>query len=279
MRTFVVTGASGFIGSQLVSAIAAQGDKVLALSRRLASLPDRGCVEYGRFDLTEDFPFSGDVLVHCALFRGSRNVSMNIHANARLFEAARRNGFSKIVFLSSIAAESARSNYGKEKRDTEGFLNPSTDLAIRPGLVVGPGGLFKAMRDSIRRFHCAPVFAGGQQPIYTIGINDLCGGILRLIHLDVKGVVILAHKSPQSLRELYLNMAERDGRRIWLPSLPYLPTLGAAVAAEALGIRLPITSESLRGIYNLRKIDIPSYEEFGITPRPFSDVLMEADAS
>jgi hypothetical protein len=45
--------------------------------------------------------------------------------------------------------------------------------------------------------------------------------------------------------------------------------------AGAIGLKLPISSESVRGVRNLRRIDIPSYRDLGIVPRSFDDALQE----
>jgi nucleoside-diphosphate-sugar epimerase len=70
-----------------------------------------------------------------------------------LFEAARRAGVERIVFISTISAfDGCRSAYGKTKLAVEKSLAGTTAVVLRPGLVFGgshSGGVFGSIRKQV----------------------------------------------------------------------------------------------------------------------------------
>ncbi|MBF8255893.1 MAG: nucleoside-diphosphate-sugar epimerase [Anaerolineales bacterium] len=114
--TILVTGATGFIGSQLCRALAAEGRHVRALHRRTSSLK---ALDGVAVDL-----HVGDILDPASLEPALRGVSLVFHAAAQsaywrrpqdvlqaavdgtrnVVEAARRAGVRRVVLTSSVAA-------------------------------------------------------------------------------------------------------------------------------------------------------------------------------
>ncbi|RYH11808.1 NAD(P)-dependent oxidoreductase [Tropicimonas sp. IMCC6043] len=113
-----ITGATGLVGHFVVEEALAAGDAVLTLARTPPA-PGRfsAPVERARFDLTEDPPpLAGcDALIHLGFshlpgrYRGGEGDDpegfrrANLDGTLRLFEAARRDGVERILFLSSRA--------------------------------------------------------------------------------------------------------------------------------------------------------------------------------
>lgn len=283
-KTAIVTGATGFIGSALVAALSRAGWNVTALCRHPEVHSGGDGVVYRRYELGDALEYDGEVLVHCAYQPEGDNgaaESINVTGSARLIESARARGVRKIVFLSSIMASAANaaSRYGREKFRIEQMIDDTCDVVVRPGLVIGDGGLFRAMTQTIRNTHIAPVFSGGRQPVYTVAIDDLCGALVRLVETDASGTYTLASPEPVEMRALLTGIARRYGVAVRLIPLPYTATLWLTSLAGAIGLKLPISSESVRGIRNLRRIDIPSYRDLGIVPRSFDDALQEMFSS
>ena len=199
------------------------------------------------------------IVIHCA---HAREQNVNRPGAERLFHAARRAGVRSIVFLSSLASDrEAHSRYGREKSEIESLLDPRRDVILRPGLVVGDGGLFAAMTDSIRRFHVAPIVERGLQPVYTIEVSDLVGAAVDIVTAGGAGLYLLAAPQPRPLRELYYEIARRAQTRVLLVPVPYSMLVSALSRAERWGLPLPISAETLRGVRNLRTFEIPRYRE------------------
>src|SRR5262245_48788443 len=155
----LVSGATGFLGRRLCTHLARQGWTIRALvrdpgaARRAADawIEVFHCALPATIDEAA-FDGGGQALVHAAAAtRGSGEAeAVNIDGSRRLFEMARIHGIRRIVFLSSMsAAPDAPARYGHDKWRVEQMLEPGRDVAVRPGLVVGPGGLFARMRTGL----------------------------------------------------------------------------------------------------------------------------------
>ncbi len=126
-RTYVVTGAAGFIGSHLSRALVARGDRVVGIDSfdpfydRATKERNLATIAGDRFDLVEDDirnpQAMADVLAaarpagvfHVAALAGvrpsildpGRYAAVNVDGLVSVLEAARRSGCSRVIFASS----------------------------------------------------------------------------------------------------------------------------------------------------------------------------------
>lgn len=196
------------------------------------------------------------MVVHCAYM--SRHTTLaearrvNEEGTARVLALARSSG-ARFVFISSTGAHAeSLSYYGQSKLAIEGWLDLARDLVIRPGLILGPGGLFQRISESVAKFGFVPVFDGGHQRIQTVHVDDLCRAIVKAIELRLTGRYVVADPASMELRDLFRDIGTRMGRKVRLVPMPAGPMLFALRAAEKLGVRLPLTSENVLGARSLR---------------------------
>jgi NADH dehydrogenase len=257
----LVTGATGFLGRHLCDGLVKAGWEVRGLVRDTSAYPFESTgITLFRGELPDgidESAFAGvDVVVHCAYM--SRHTTLaearrvNEEGSTRVLALSRERG-ARFVFVSSTGAhDEALSYYGRSKLAVERRLDLGRDLVIRPGLILGEGGLFRRIRQSLARFGFVPVFDGGRQRIQTVHVEDLCAAIIRAIRQEMAGVYVVAEPHGLELRELFVAMAERMGRKARLVPLPAAPLLIVLRAAERLGLRLPLTSENVLGARSLR---------------------------
>lgn len=287
--TIAITGANGFIGSQLVRYFSHKGRKVLAFCRAPKDQAPAPNVTFHPFSLREEpreQEFAGgEVLIHCACAPYSKRCpdsdAINIRGTEKLLALSRALGYAKFVFFSSLSAhEHAESHYGRHKFELERRFDLTRDLIVRPGLTLGNGGLARSMFDAIKNNRFVPLVDGGRQPVYTIGVDELCRELDRMIERGVSGSYMLAGREPVTMRELYLGIARKAGVRCVFISVPYLPVFLALKAAELLRIELSITTENLLGLKQLRTFDLAAdLETLGISPRSFGETLRSLDLS
>lgn len=256
MRCIGVTGASGFVGSALCKTFAQRGWNVVALGRS-----GDGGYDFRRFDLATPVPpalLNGiDVLVHAA-YDMRASATHNLKGTQNLFSAAASAGVRKIVFISSMAAgQSAASRYGREKYAAEQLLEPSRDLIVRPGLIIGEGGLYGSMYRLASRYRIVPLFAGGRQPVYVVAIGELCSAIADLVEAASSGVHAIAHDEPTPMVEIYREIERKARKKLLYVPLPLEPALAFVTLLERCGLRLPIDSERLNGLKNLQRLATP----------------------
>src|SRR5690606_37343363 len=113
----------------------------------------------------------------------------------------------KILFLSSLSAHpEAQSIYGQAKFQLESTLDVSRHLVIKPGVVIGPGGLFLRMLRLLARLRFALLFWGGKQPVYSVALDDLTSSCVRLIEQNATGCYHVMEPTAQTMRDFYTSL-------------------------------------------------------------------------
>jgi NADH dehydrogenase len=282
-RRIAITGAGGLVGSALCRHLAAAGFAVNALARRpVAAAPGItpfACDLPGTIDPTS---LAGcAAVIHAAYHtRGGRSPEArrtNEEGTRALLAAARRAGIERFIFVSSISAQpDAPSYYAQSKLALESELDSARDLAVRPGLVLGHGGLFERMAKTVRRSRFVPVIGSGRQPVQTIHIDDLAEAFISALERQITGRLTVAEPEAITMRSLIRMIGEAVGRRpVTVPMPPGL-TLAATRLAERLGIPLSVSSDNLQGLLVIRAVDCRAdLERLGLNPRPASQSVRE----
>lgn len=169
--TIAILGAAGFVGHRLISALQAQGHKIIALMRHTQRMPDGVQAHIADFNTPEDFT---RVLSHTRLIihaaAGSTpgstagkplaELDANLRPTLALLEALQQIPHCQLLYLSSGGAlygdtphhptqedtpPHPRSYYGASKAAAEHFIHAAAeqfDLAatlLRPSNLFGPG--------------------------------------------------------------------------------------------------------------------------------------------
>jgi nucleoside-diphosphate-sugar epimerase len=256
----LVTGATGFLGSHIVDACLAQGDRVAVLARPssdLAYLKSLPGVEIVPGDLTDaeslDRATRGVDVVHHSAARvldyGSRRdfFEANVAGTDRLLDAARKNGARRFVFVSSPSVVSDGEHqigidesypiparflnlYSETKAEAEthvlaanapGFVT----CALRPRAVWGPRDRHGFMPKIIGR-----VLAGR--------MRDLSGGARIVASLcyceNAARACVLAAASPHVGGKAYF-VTDREVVEVW----PFMNRLAAMFGAPPVDKRVP----------------------------------------
>lgn len=261
----LITGASGFIGSHLVEHFHRKGWTVIAVVRSTPPQAIEGVLYY-HWDIAkqpgEDMLAGVDHLVHCAYVKFDNNKDadrINIEGTKRLLELSRRSGVKRNIFLSSMSAgENARSHYGRQKFEIEKLFNAENDTVIRPGLVLGNGGLFSEMSKFIREKKIVPLIDGGRQPLQTIHIDDLVKAVDAALQKQLHGVFTVAETKPVLYSEFYKALAEAlKVKAKFVPVPSWMVSAGIAVFSM-LGVKIPVSRENLLGLKSLKFTDTSS---------------------
>lgn len=279
--TIAITGANGFIGAYLVDHFLAMGWQVRALMRTPRLDPRPGLV-IQPFDLfsPKTLPdLTGcDVLIHCAYVKkqsADHAGNLNLDGTSHLYESAKNAGVKKFIFFSSLSAHAqAVSDYGKTKLAIENMLNPQTDLILKPGLVLGHGGLFGSILRMIRTLPVLPLVDGGSQRLQAIDIEDLAKCVEVGIHKNISGTHILIAEPDFTLRDMAELIRKQLNRRMLFLSLPYGLVDFGFTFTEALRLRLPVSKENLLGLkQNIRWRAGDVLRVFGVQPRSYIETI------
>lgn len=278
MKSVLVTGAAGFIGSVLCADLVAKGYSVKGLVRALPEKRIDG-VEYQIVDIERDYDGSSlcagaDVVIHLAgkaHGRGSSTeqtldhfIASNCVATINLAKAAANAGVSRFVFLSSIGVNGSRTlgtpfnelsapaphaPYAVSKYQAETELvslveESSMELVrIRPPLVYGanaPGNFARLLR-LVRGGYPLPLQrVKNQRSLVSLG-NLVSFVALCVEHPQAANeLFLLADGSDVSTKDLVLALSEGMGTRSRLFPAPLpLMQLGAKMLGkEALYTQL-----------------------------------------
>jgi len=287
--TYLVTGASGFIGSYLAQTLMDGGDTVRTLTRAGWSGPPAVPLTHRYYgSLPGAVPpaaFEGvDVVVHCAAASQGTDRFLhmiNCEGTLNLARAAVAAGTRAFIFLSSQSAHStAVSGYGRSKYAAERELLGLQGLKVvtlRPGLVWGPGrrGLFHQMGGTVGRLPFIPLLDGGRSLVQPVHVADLCRVILTCAgkSSELAGAV-LPVGDPEGLTLasfLQLIALAQRGQRKLVVTVPWALVYAPVRAAEALGIPLPIHTNNLAGLRSVARMETaPSLARLNLGLRPVS---------
>lgn len=260
-KKILITGANGFVGKALSQYLSSHGHDIIPLQVRLGEV------------LNESQLTGADALIHCAWDR--HKINKNVAGSLSLKDQCRAHGL-HFIFISSMAAHGgAHSGYGREKLAVERALSPE-DCIIKPGTIVGNGGLFANTYSLAKALPILPVFYASKAYLQTIYINDLCAALLHVVEMRNGGIFALAHKQAVHIKEFYRQIAALAGKKPLLVNLSGNMALAAIRVFEKLGLRLPISSDNLLGLKYVTLFETSdSCRRLGIEPLPFEASLQK----
>lgn len=256
-----LTGATGFVGRAVVSALKAKSCQVSALVRDPARAGLNSNVRQVQGDLQnsaalDDLTRNADAVIHIAGVIGalSRNdfFLANEQGSQAVAEAAARNGAKRFVYISSLAArEPELSMYGASKRAgevaVEEFKTRMSLVVLRPPAVYGPGdrGTLPLLRSLTQPFAVIPGTSTSRFSL--IYVDDLARVIVEAAEATRTGVVELddGYRQGYGWNELAQIASATEQKSIKPIFLPKSVAMAVGVGVEAfakLRGRLPFVS-------------------------------------
>ena len=274
-KIYLVTGASGHVGTVLVGKLLERGERVRILAYEPADMQD-GRVEVCRGDIRDPgslgpfFDRSGwdaATLIHCAarITIASRDDpavwDTNVNGTANVLDAAFRAGVERTVYVSSVHAIPERLEpetitevdsfspelvYGQYARSKAAAAQIALDYAARgmnlsivhPSGIIGPGDRFERnhMIRTVRAMADGRIPAAIEGGYDFVDSRDVAGGILACEKLGRTGECYILNGSYISVLDLINKIRAMKGRRPVKTELPYALARAVAPMAEKLAI-------------------------------------------
>jgi NADH dehydrogenase len=300
MRGLVtVFGGSGFVGAQVVRALAKSGARVRVAVRnpgrgyRLRMLGDVGQIEVVQANIREPSSVSralegAEACVNAVavLYESGRQTFEALHvAGARIIaESAAVHGVARFVHISAIGARAdSPAAYARTKAAGETAVREIIPGAVllRPSVIFGPEDAFFNRFAAMAGLSPAlPLIGGGAtrfQPVYVGDVAQAVAGALALPEAEGR-TFELGGPQVYSFRDLMALMLEVIQRRRVLAPIPFplAMLLGrSGDFAAALGLTPPITTDqvALLRADNVVSPGAPGLMELGVTPSALEPIL------
>lgn len=237
-----ITGIRGFLGSNLARTLEARGHRVLGSSSEANDI--------ARLRLGESVDpaifCDSDTVIHCAHDFQRGALERNMHGSRLIFQAA---GARRQIFISSHSArEDAVSEYGIAKYRVERLYLEAGQTVVRPGLVLGPGGMFGRHVRMVRCSRIIPLIDGGSHPVAVLALADFCLAMVKVVEAGGQMEENLFNSTEPTMRQIVETVLLLDGRRAVIVPVPYSLAAIAVNTAELLRLPLSFNSGSLRAM-------------------------------
>lgn len=271
-----ITGAYGYLGSRIREQLESVGWRTIALVRTPRP-GDRSAYRWNLGDALPDEIGSLGALVHCAYDMTLRTwgdiARVNVSGTEVLVRSAAARNVGRILVLSSMSAyPRTRQLYGRAKLDIETITVDAGGIAVRPGLVYGPGaqGMVGTLSKLVE-LPLAPVIAGAARQ-YPILESDFTRKVAEILGADAwqPEVFGIAQPSPVTFREVLSHLARQRGKQCRLVPVPWQLVYLAVKLVERVKPSVGIRSDSLLGLVR----PAPSVPRSTAFPQLLDDLTM-----
>lgn len=229
----LITGATGFIGRRLASALRTARHVVVAASRHAEDSATSVAVDFTRdLDSADWLPRLGgvDVVVNAVgiLREHGEQTFERVHTRApqALFAACAAAGVKRIIQISALGADTGRTRYFTSKHAADEYLKtlPVAWTIVQPSLVFGAGGASAGLFTLMASLPLIALPGGGRQQVQPIHIDDIIDALREIIETSAMTGqrVALVGPEPVSFREflrrLRASMQLPAARFISIPS-------------------------------------------------------------
>ena len=249
-----VFGGSGFVGTQVVRALARQGWRVKVAVRRpnlaqdLRLNGDVGQIQPVRCDITRPADVEAalkgaDAAVNLVglLFEtpGRSFAATHVQGARTIAETCAANGIERFVHISAIGADAgSEADYGRTKGEAETAVLAALPSAtiLRPSIVFGPGDGFLNRFASMAVLSPAlPLIGGGKTRFQPVYVGDVAEAVARaLVRPEARGRIYeLGGPAVWSFKDILVYILRETGRtRLLAP----IPVFAAATLGRLAGL-------------------------------------------
>ena len=246
MKVFI-TGLNGFLARNLAGWLSERGYFVTGTTR--TGKAPHPALSWHLGDPINKDAFDGiDVVIHAAHDFTPGAMMTNINGSLSLERVASDAGVKRQILISSLSARpDAVSEYGRTKFTEEEYFLGRDHTIVRPGTVLGKGGVFGKLAYMLQSFPLLPLLDGGRTHMTVIGIQDFCRAMEKILEIsDAKQYNLYYEHQPTLGELLRLLSSVLNLRTLFIP-VPAVVLLFPLTVLRYLRIRTPVDVDNLRG--------------------------------
>jgi NADH dehydrogenase len=294
-----VFGGSGFVGAQIVRALAKRGARVRVGVRRpgrgyrLPMLGDVGQIEIVQANIRDDASVAraldgAEACVNAVavLHESGRQTFAGLHVEGarRVALAARAQGARRFAYISALGADTrspakyARSKAAGEAATREAFPEA---VVVRPSVVFGPGDQFFNRFAAMAMLSPAlPLIGGGTTRFQPVFVGDVAASIAQALEDPRAGALTYELGGPTvySFRDLMVLLLKEIERSRLLIPLPFIAARLLGMAGDAMaaaGLAPPITTDQVAMLRadNVVSPGAPNLADLGVVASALEPII------
>ncbi len=246
MNVFI-TGLNGFIAHHLATWLSERGYVVTGTSR--SSGERFRAIAWRMGDPIESTGLVGvDAIIHAAHDFTPGAMNTNIKGTLAMERAAAAAGVQRQILVSSLSARpDAVSEYGRTKLAQEEYFIRNKHTIVRPGTVLGKGGLFGKIAGVMKRLPVLPLLDGGHGRMTIIGVHDLCRALEAILQIHEAKQYNLYYEDMPTFGELLHELEIILHRKVRFVPVPAAVLILPLLILRYLRIRAPLDVDNLKG--------------------------------
>jgi NADH dehydrogenase len=294
-----IFGGSGFLGSQIVRALAKRGARVRVAVRnpgrgyRLPMLGDVGQIEIVQANVRDEASIAraldgAEACVNAvAVLHESgrqRFTALHVDGARAVARTAADMGARRFIHISALGASAdALSAYGRSKAAGEAAVRDQIAEAtiVRPSVIFGPDDAFFNRFAAMAAMSPAlPLIGGGATRFQPVFVGDVAAAVVAALADDAaRGRTFeLGGPSVYSFKELMQIMLKEIGRKRLLVPIPFPAANVLGLAGDVMasaGLAPPITSDQVASLRtdNIVSPGAPGLAELAVAPTPLHAVI------
>lgn len=290
MAAITIFGGTGFLGSEIVRAVCAEGFEARIATRHPPRERPGGRASHVTADVTDEASVRRAVVGAFAVVNavslyvekgGLTFQAVHVEGAARVARCARDAGAEVLVHISGLGTDPAsasafvRARALGEQAVREAF---GEGVAARPSVMFGRDDSFLSAIEAATRSPVVPLFGRGETRLQPVFVKDVAAAVAKVIAepglrsrtLELGGAETLAW------REVVEAVMAHLGRRRWLVPVPFAAWRSLAAALERLPSP-PLTRDQviLMERDNVATGQAPTFSGLGIRPAGLSAMLAE----
>jgi len=288
LKKILLTGATGYVGGRLLSALEARGETVRCLARRPEVLRPRVAptTEVVQGDITDagaalEGVHTAFYLVHTMDARGDWE-RRDREAAAAFGAAARAAGVKRIVYLGGLGRGPGLSKHLASRQETGRLLAEGVPtIELRASIIIGSGSLsFEMVRALVERLPVMITPRWVSTRAQPIAIEDVLAYLLAALDAleEVSGVFEIGGAAAVTYGEIMREYARQRGLKRWLIPVPVLtPRLSSLWLRLVTPLHATVGRALIEGVRNeTHVVDDRAPKVFGVRPLGLTDAIARA---